>query len=220
MMWADGSNQLISLVREFLLPTQNSTSCEGGELARARSVAGGASLVWLRQGADWKIASDTGGLSLQVLVAPIADSVGGMATSELGPIEVLYRVADSVLQATQSVLPAHAIADFVDSVRWGEPFILCILAFQFCMLLAVILFRRKPVAQGVLFLVCASVCFSGRWLNEYGSRHWMDFAMQDYFDSQGLFILMFVSGPMVVFANIIVVSGTTALVLYLWSRPM
>jgi Transmembrane protein 18 len=129
-----------------------------------------------------------------------------MPAAELGPLELLYNGADSVLAAAQAVLPARVVGDFIDSVRWGEPFILGLCAAQVAMLWAVAAFRRRPAVQAGLLIVCATVAFAGRWLNGIGSRRWPAFATQDYFDSAGMFMLIFVSGPLIVCANVIVVS--------------
>lgn len=58
---------------------------------------------------------------------------------------------------------------------------------------------------GVL-LILTAITLGAERINEFGSRNWSKFATQNYFDSSGLFMMVFVSGPFVVIANFIVVS--------------
>lgn len=134
----------------------------------------------------------------------------GEDLSNLGPIDLLYRGAETVLNATQSafpssILPRRAVADFFAIVRWDEPFIQALLLAQAVFLSAVFLSRRRYVAQGVLFFYAAAVVFSARWINDAGRNRWPMFATQDYFDRQGLFMLIFVCVPLIFGANVIVV---------------
>jgi hypothetical protein len=125
--------------------------------------------------------------------------------ADLSALDVLYRGADAILRASEAVVPGRAIADFTESVRWSEPFIVGLVAAQAALLAAVVLLRRSHAARAVLFALCAATVFCGRLLNDAGRAWWPAFATQDYFDSQGLFMLVFVCGPLILSANVIVV---------------
>jgi Transmembrane protein 18 len=135
-----------------------------------------------------------------------------MNNSNLGPVDVIYNSADALLQWTEAFLRQGkdssfllTVSDFFDSVRWSEPFIVGLLAAH-CMISALALFyRRRRQVQAGLFFAVAAVVFSARKLNNLGRENWTAIATQNYFDSQGLFMAMFVSGPLLITANIIVV---------------
>jgi cellobiose-specific phosphotransferase system component IIC len=135
-----------------------------------------------------------------------------MNNSNLGPVDVIYNSADALLQWTEDVLRQGmdssfllTVSDFFDSVRWSEPFIAGLLAAH-CMISALaLLYRRRHQVQVGLFVAIAAVVFSSRKLNNVGGENWTAIASQNYFDSQGLFMAMFVSGPLLITANIIVV---------------
>jgi hypothetical protein len=123
----------------------------------------------------------------------------------LGPTDVLFKGTDALLRAAQGALPIPALVDFIESVNWTEPFIFWLLAGQVTAFATVLMLSRWPFVQALLFTIFAAIIGSAKWLNKYGKEHWIEFARQDYFDSQGLFMLIFVCGPLLFSANAIVV---------------
>lgn len=44
------------------------------------------------------------------------------------------------------------------------------------------------------------LCLVAEWLNKIAGRHWKEFAAQNYFDKNGVFISLFLSFPIVMIA--------------------
>lgn len=132
-----------------------------------------------------------------------------MNTSSLSnnstPWQLVFQSADQILRKAQGLIASDKTADFVASVRWSEPFICGIIAAQMALFMLSYLTRRNEVIQFGILLVLTAITLGAERINQYGSRNWSKFATQDYFDSSGLFMMVFVSGPFVVLANFIVV---------------
>lgn len=126
--------------------------------------------------------------------------------ADLSPVELIYAAAEKVFTTVQGASHLDAVSDFVDSVRWEEPFIRLLIGFQFLLFLVTYVTRRRDSIQFMILLVITGIALSAEKLNGSGKRNWTKFAQQDYFDSKGLFMLTFLSGPFVVLANFIVVS--------------
>lgn len=126
-------------------------------------------------------------------------------SSRLGPLDLLYGAAEDILRLTQGTFSLHTLSDFVDSVRWSEPFIISLILMQICLVSLLYLTRRYHDVQFVILVLLTGVTLAAERLNRFGKTHWSSFASQDYFDSNGLFMLVFVTAPFVLYANFIVV---------------
>lgn len=126
-------------------------------------------------------------------------------SAHLGPLDLLYGAAEDILRITQGTFSLHNLSDFIDSVRWSEPFIIFLILMQICIVSLLYLTRRYHDAQFVILVLLTGVTLAAERLNRFGKTHWSSFASQDYFDSNGLFMLMFVTAPFVLYANFIVV---------------
>lgn len=144
-------------------------------------------------------------LSLESIM-PVQDALKDALKDDLGPLAVLYKVADTALSAAETFLPLAFIGDVVEIVNWREPFMVAIFLFHAMVLAAVFRTRKNALFQCCLFVVLSALIFSSRTLNSVGKRNWRVFASQDYFDTHGLFISIFFSGPLLVVENIIFVS--------------
>lgn len=125
--------------------------------------------------------------------------------SQLGPLDLLYGVAEDILRLTQGTFSLHTLSDFIDSVQWSEPFIISLIMMQICTVSMLYLTRRHHNVQFVILILLTCVTLAAESLNRLGKTHWSSFASQDYFDSNGLFMLVFVTAPFLIYANIIVV---------------
>lgn len=125
--------------------------------------------------------------------------------SKLGPLEVIYQGADHVLRNAQGLLGAEKVSDFVTSVRWNETFIRVLVLAQIIIFAFTYATRKHEIVQFGILLLLTAITLAAERFNDYGRRHWSNFATQDYFDGPGLFMMVFVSGPFVVLANFIVV---------------
>lgn len=88
---------------------------------------------------------------------------------------------------------------FRSAINWSEPFILGVVAFHIVMFLICLYISRTD--RGLLprvsaLLVIGVLVRSAEWLNTVAAEHWESFATQDYFDSRGIFISIFLSGPL------------------------
>lgn len=123
----------------------------------------------------------------------------------IGPLELIYSAAEKVLQTTQGAVQADVISDFIESVRWAEPFIVSLIVMQVVLFIVTYMTRRQSNFQFCILLVLTLVTLSAERLNQAGKDNWHLFATQDYFDGSGLFMLTFVCGPFLLLANFIVV---------------
>lgn len=130
----------------------------------------------------------------------------GLRAQALEAFDLLYRGADHVLAGAEKAVPLALLHDFVESVTWREPFIVSIFGMHFALWIIALLSRRRDVVQFgmVAFLVGTSVM--ARTLNEAGKRNWKRFATQDYFDSNGTFLMVFVLGPFFLLANVLILN--------------
>ena len=88
---------------------------------------------------------------------------------------------------------------FKSAVRWSEPFVVSLLAFQVVMFLLCVWIARpnRGTAVRIAFMVTIGIIVrSSEYLNRLGAERWESFATQDYFDKQGVFVLTFLSGPL------------------------
>lgn len=125
--------------------------------------------------------------------------------SKFGPIDLIYHWADQVFDVAQGMVSPDNVSDFFETVKWNEAFILALLTFQFALFAFTFMTRRYDLIQFAVLLFITSTTLAAERLNEYGRRNWSKFATQDYFDGPGLFMMVFISGPFVLLANIIVV---------------
>jgi hypothetical protein len=95
--------------------------------------------------------------------------------------------------------PIEHFHAFRYAIRWSEPFILALLVFQamvFCLCLWASRPNRSLASRITVMLFMGIVVRSTEWLNTYGAQHWDDFSTQNYFDSKGIFIGIFLSAPL------------------------
>ncbi|URE29941.1 transmembrane protein 18, partial [Musa troglodytarum] len=104
---------------------------------------------------------------------------------------------------------------FFHAIDWKEPWLVCLLALYFVLLLLTISSRKNVNFQLCLSLLALSisrVCrtISGVYLadrvNGFLGRNWKSFSSQYYFDPHGLFIPVLWSGPLLIITIIIVVN--------------
>lgn len=135
-------------------------------------------------------------------MSPLETSNG----NSVGPLELLYSTVEQLLDSVQGAVHVDVVADFIDSVRWTEPFILLLISMQVVLFALVYTTRRHNVVQFIILSVLTAISLAAEKLNRFGRTHWRSFASQNYFDYAGLFLLIFVCGPFIIAANFIVVS--------------
>ena len=90
----------------------------------------------------------------------------------------------------------------VQLLDWTESWIRGILAFHVFVLVIVLLFRKNPNVQCVIFLLLCAIIRGAEYLNSYCANHWTEFSRQNYFDKQGVFAGTVFAGPLLAIAFI------------------
>lgn len=142
--------------------------------------------------------------SVALIVSP-ASNMNFSDASTAGPVELLYAGAEKILQLTQRAVAVDKLSDFVDSVRWKEPFIIALVVLQILLFTVVYKTKKNDIVQFFILVCITALALAAEKLNQLGRTHWRRFAKQNYFDTNGLFMLTFLSGPFVIQANFIVV---------------
>eukprot|EP00540_Astrosyne_radiata_P005049 CAMPEP_0116844460 /NCGR_PEP_ID=MMETSP0418-20121206/12705_1 /TAXON_ID=1158023 /ORGANISM="Astrosyne radiata, Strain 13vi08-1A" /LENGTH=260 /DNA_ID=CAMNT_0004475425 /DNA_START=38 /DNA_END=817 /DNA_ORIENTATION=+ len=95
--------------------------------------------------------------------------------------------------------PMEHFNAFRSAVHWSEPFILSILAFQIVMFCLCLYVSRKGVGIAprlTIMIFVGALVRGAEYINGWGARHWESFATQNYFDKQGIFVGIFLCGPL------------------------
>ena len=88
---------------------------------------------------------------------------------------------------------------FRSAITWSEPLIMGLLAFHLIMFFLCIGISRPNVGLAPrlgLMVFIAVLVRSAEKLNEIAGQNWKEFATQNYFDRQGVFFAIMISGPL------------------------
>lgn len=84
-----------------------------------------------------------------------------------------------------------------EAVSWTEPFILMLAGVHLLLLTFVILLRRHYRCQWILFILILLGLYFVENINSYGRDHWESLGIsQNYFDTNGVFCIIFIAGPL------------------------
>mmetsp|Transcript_42774 Transcript_42774/g.48606 ORF Transcript_42774/g.48606 Transcript_42774/m.48606 type:complete len:245 (+) Transcript_42774:55-789(+) len=116
----------------------------------------------------------------------------------------LEGIADGVLKDIMSSnigpeTPMEHLQAFSTAINWTEPFILSLIAFQIVIFLLFLWMSRKGFGMVPRLVLMCSVGLLVRcaeYLNGLAARNWQSFATQNYFDRNGIFIGLFLCGPL------------------------
>mmetsp|Transcript_8018 Transcript_8018/g.14930 ORF Transcript_8018/g.14930 Transcript_8018/m.14930 type:complete len:136 (+) Transcript_8018:135-542(+) len=103
-------------------------------------------------------------------------------------------------------LASEQFLGFIHAVDWTEQWILALIAAEVLLLVLVLATRRHTTPQALLFILLGLVIYLARHINSFCERNWRMFSNQNYFDPQGLFISVMLSGPLLIINAIIVVN--------------
>ncbi|KAK6938499.1 Transmembrane protein 18 [Dillenia turbinata] len=116
-------------------------------------------------------------------------------------------VEESSAELRSGLQPAYEnFMGFFHALNWKEPWLIGLISFHVLLLLIVFFSRKHVNFQMCLFLLSLTGVYLAKRLNTFLNEHWKSFAGQNYFDSSGLFLSVLWSGPLLVFAMIILVN--------------
>jgi len=101
------------------------------------------------------------------------------------------------------------IYSFLQALDWTEAWPYFCIAFHVTLFMVITSLRHHSTVQGVLFLGMLLAVYMAEYVNEILSQHHRIFTKHQYFDSNGLFISIVVSLPMLL-------NCTTILVSWIW----
>ncbi|XP_064481002.1 transmembrane protein 18-like [Ornithodoros turicata] len=97
------------------------------------------------------------------------------------------------------------IGSIILQVDWTEPWLVGLITFHILALCLTLLTRDRGNVQAALFLTALLLVYFSEALNELAAKHWRSFSSQQYFDSQGMFISLVFSTPLLL--NCIIMVG-------------
>ncbi|XP_020578784.1 transmembrane protein 18 [Phalaenopsis equestris] len=100
---------------------------------------------------------------------------------------------------------------FFHAIDWKEPWLLCLLLFHFTLLVMVFISRKRINFQLGLSIFAFSGVYLAERINSFLAKNWKSFAGQNYFDSNGLFISVVWSAPLLLISIVLVVNTLISL---------
>lgn len=104
--------------------------------------------------------------------------------------------------------PMEHLQAFKAAINWTEPLIVGLLIFQLIMFVSTVtVIKRGDTAPrfGLLVFIAIVVRLAER-INAYAGERWEDIATQNYFDTNGVFVLIFLAVPLLLDCVIMLVS--------------
>lgn len=98
-----------------------------------------------------------------------------------------------------SLIEVNQITDFnsyLQSIDITDPLIIGLLVFHIGTLVTILFTRTFTNFQIFIFLVLLSLVYFSESINEIAAQKWASFSRQQYFDSNGMFMSITVSMPM------------------------
>ncbi|XP_077990112.1 transmembrane protein 18-like isoform X2 [Glandiceps talaboti] len=97
------------------------------------------------------------------------------------------------------------LLSFVEAIDWSEPFLIGLIAFHAVCLTITIVTRKCSTIQAVYFFTLLVLVFFSENINSLCATHYKKFSRLQYFDSNGLFISLVFSVPILANCLVIVV---------------
>ncbi|XP_017773255.1 PREDICTED: transmembrane protein 18 [Nicrophorus vespilloides] len=89
----------------------------------------------------------------------------------------------------------NGFLSFIWSIEWRDPWIIALFSFHLTITLMALLTRNYGNLQALLFFFLLLLVYFSEKINEIASNNWHIFSRQQYFDSNGLFISVVFSMP-------------------------
>lgn len=84
---------------------------------------------------------------------------------------------------------------FLWSIDWRDPWLIALILFHIAIFMMALLTRNYGNFQALLFFILLLLVYFSESINQIASTNWQVFSNQQYFDSNGLFISMVFSVP-------------------------
>ncbi|CAK9297524.1 unnamed protein product [Gordionus sp. m RMFG-2023] len=87
---------------------------------------------------------------------------------------------------------------FLKSVDWSEKWLQGLICFHLgCLILTYSLCKYHNI-QAIYFAILLSIVYFAENINKYGAIYWKNFSNHQYFDSNGVFISLVLSAPILI----------------------
>lgn len=108
------------------------------------------------------------------------------------------RVSDHypTLDTEHLIKPINGIITYFQSFDWSEPWLYGLFFFYIFLYTSVYITRRNSTIQSFTFMLILLVVYMAEDLNEYLAKNHKQFTSHQYFDSNGLFISIVMSTPL------------------------
>lgn len=114
-------------------------------------------------------------------------------------------MAERVTDAMAPPADPLNIGNILVHVDWTEPWLMGLITFHVAILSLTLLTRDRGNVQAGLFVTALLLVYFSEALNELAAQHWRSFSSHQYFDSQGMFISLVFSAPLLL--NCIIMVG-------------
>ena len=147
--------------------------------------------------------------SAEEMIGLSADEIEEMINSK-SPLEgMAEQVMGDIFEGQMGPqTPMEHLQAFKAAINWTEPLIVGLLIFQVIMFVStVVVIKRGGTASrfGLLVFIAIVVRLAER-INAYAGKRWEDIATQNYFDTNGIFVLIFLAVPLLLDCVIMLVS--------------
>ncbi|XP_053981400.1 uncharacterized protein LOC128877833 [Hylaeus volcanicus] len=115
-------------------------------------------------------------------------------------------VSDTMSDEDQLKSTIDGILPFLQSIEWRDPWLALLLTFHIAVTMTALMTRNHANFQIMLFLALLLLVYFSESINEVAASNWMLFSRQQYFDSNGLFISIVFSVPILVNCMIMIAS--------------
>ncbi|XP_066142228.1 transmembrane protein 18 [Euwallacea fornicatus] len=92
----------------------------------------------------------------------------------------------------------EGFVSFLASIDWKDPWLIGLFTFHLSIFMMALLTRNYGNFQALLFFILLLLVYFSENINAMASSHWKLFSRQQYFDSNGLFISVVFSMPILI----------------------